>query len=426
MIMAEWENHLAGHFDLYLPLLSPWSYLFGSYSLLVVQWAAIVAAGVGIRKLLVEQHAVLARMAQWAFFMFYGVHNALAFDYHSNVVAAALLPWLFLALQREQLRQASLWALLILIGKENMSLWMVFIALGLAWEYRHHPAIRRWCWQWTSISAVYFVVVVGVVMPLLSHTDEYRGFLYSQLGEGPLQAVVYLLQHPLQAFQLWFYADLRDALPDPYKMELWKFMLYSGGALLLFRPHWFLMLVPILAQKLWHDNPYMWGIGGQYSIELAPILIIGVFGGLARWPLRSWSLAIGLLQWAGIIAISAQNMNETVVFNEKSRLRIFAQEHYQQPAIQVEEVHALLQSIPPEAAVAAHAALVPHLALREHIYQFPRVGEANYLLLCPAMGTYPLSWECYEEVLQQQLHLRDWIFEGDYGGVLCYRRQPSY
>ncbi len=422
MIMAEWENHLAGHFDGLLPLLSPLSWLFGSWTLLLIQWAAIVWAGVGIRRLIAPQQAVLARLAQLAFYTFYGVHNALAFDYHSNVLAAALLPWLFLAVQRQQLKKASVLAVLILLAKENMSLWMVFICLALAWEYRHHRAIRRWGIRGAGISAGYFLLIVGLVMPLLSHTDEYRGFLYSQLGEGPLQALVYILQHPLDAFQLWFYADLRDALPDPYKMELWEFVLYSGGALLLFRPAWLLMLFPIFAQKLWHDNPYMWGIGGQYSIEFAPVLIIGVFEALARWPLRTLSLPIGLVQLAAVVMINARNYEETVVFNEKSRLRIFSEEHYTQTAVDVEAVHALLEQIPPDAAVSAHAALVPHLALREHIYQFPRIGEATHLLLCPSMGTYPLSWECYEEVSQQQWALGGWKWEGDFGGVHYYTR----
>ena len=41
---------LSDHFDLYLPLLSPLVYMFGSYTLLVVQIAAVLLGGWGIYK----------------------------------------------------------------------------------------------------------------------------------------------------------------------------------------------------------------------------------------------------------------------------------------------------------------------------------------------------------------------------------------
>ena len=421
MIMAVFENHLAGHFDLYLPLFSPLTWAFGSRTLLTVQWLAVLFGGVGIRRFFEPGDWRMALLAQWAFYSFYGIHNALGFDYHSNVVAACLLPWLFLALHKNELKKAAFWGLLIIVAKENMSLWLVFVFTALAWQYRFDLRRRNWSLKAAGIAAVYFILISMWIIPALSQTDEYRGFLYSQLGDSPLETLVYLFQFPGHSFKLLYYADIRDALPDPWKLELHRFILFSGGWLLLFQPKWIWMILPIYAQKLWHDNPYIWGIGGQYSVEFTPILILGAFSVVLKISsARRWVVAVLLM--SGLIFISAQNMDETEVFNEKSRIRIFSSEHYRNEVLDVEAVQRLLEQIPEAAAVSAQSPFVPHLALREHCFQFPLIRQSEYLLISPAVGSYPLSWECYEEVINEQLTSGQWKEVGTEGGASLYQR----
>ena len=64
---------------------------------------------------------------------------------------------------------------------------------------------------------------------------------------------------------------------DFVKMELYVLLLVSGLFFLLKKPQYLLMLLPIFFQKLFHDYYAMWGISGQYSIEFAPIMAIGIF-----------------------------------------------------------------------------------------------------------------------------------------------------
>ena len=52
MFLTEPRSVLSAHFDLYLVLLSPLVYIFGSYTLLVVQIAAVLLGGWGIYKLI--------------------------------------------------------------------------------------------------------------------------------------------------------------------------------------------------------------------------------------------------------------------------------------------------------------------------------------------------------------------------------------
>lgn len=425
MLLAFHENHLASHFDFYLPLFSPLSWIFGTWTLLIIQWAAILWAGVGVRKYLEQDSPLIARLAQIGFYAFYGIHNALAFDYHSNVIAACIVPWLFISLKNQNFRNAWIWLILIWVGKENMSLWTTFIGLGWAISNWKSKEQRKWGLVASLTSVAYFLLVMGILIPSISQTDEYRGFLYQfNLGDTPGEAMVYVLTHPLEAFQYFFYHKLTDPEPAPNKMELFHFLLISGMGLLVFRPAWLLMIFPILAQKLWHDSPYMWGIGSQYSVEFAPILILGVFEMLARFPIQSWAKVVACTQLFGILAINWQNSQETIVYNEKLRLRIFQKEHYDQPAAVIRHVHRYMKNnIPEDASISAASPLVPHLAFRDNIYEFPLLRGAEHIILVPWISVYPIDPKCYDEFMEELHATKEWELIHNEGGLIHYRRK---
>ena len=104
----EAENLLADHFDLYLPLFSPLSWLFGSYTLLLVQISALLLGGLGVYRFFESQSKSIAFWAMFWYLSFYGVFAAVSFDYHSNVVASCVVPWIFLAFQKNKVWKAFL------------------------------------------------------------------------------------------------------------------------------------------------------------------------------------------------------------------------------------------------------------------------------------------------------------------------------
>jgi uncharacterized membrane protein len=89
--------YLALHVSLWALLVSPFYYIFGSYTLLIFQNLALIFAGAGLVKLgkiLQLKDGVLI----WVLIQFYvsfAIYAALAFDYHDNVIGACFLPWLF-------------------------------------------------------------------------------------------------------------------------------------------------------------------------------------------------------------------------------------------------------------------------------------------------------------------------------------------
>ena len=127
------QNILSDHFDLYLMIFSPLVLIFGSYTLLIVQIAAVLLGGWGIYKLitLYTDNNLMPLLATATFIFSFGIIQALAFDYHSNVVTAMMLPWLLYFIKKKNFGLSSLFVVLFVIGKENMSLWLFFVAIGL-------------------------------------------------------------------------------------------------------------------------------------------------------------------------------------------------------------------------------------------------------------------------------------------------------
>lgn len=62
----------------------------------------------------------------------------------------------------------------------------------------------------------------------------------------------------------------------------------------------------------------------------------------------------------------------------------------------VSATYEILGLIPNKAKVSASSVLVPHLALRETIYQYPVVNDAEYIVLLNSGAKYPLSDQQFE------------------------------
>jgi len=293
------ENLLADHFDLYLIIFSPLSLLFGSYTLLIVQLVAVLAGGWGVYRYfsLNKTNLGLALMATAYYYLFFGNFSAISFDYHSNVVASALVPWLFVFVKQRKLGLTTLMVILIVVAKENISLWLAFIALALSLEYRHDRTLRNYLLLVFILCLGYFVLITSVVMPWFSNDSVYPHFHYSVLGSNSAEALLFLIKHPWESLKVLFINHINHPLGDYIKAELHILLLVAGLPLLLRKPHFFLMLIPIYFQKLFHDNVAMWGIDGQYSVEFAPIMAIGVFSVIETSANIRMKKYMGILWW---------------------------------------------------------------------------------------------------------------------------------
>jgi uncharacterized membrane protein len=386
------ENLLADHFDFYLIIFSPLTFIFGTATLLIVQISAVLFGGIGIYTYFksLNKSNIIACAAALFFFSFFGVFSAIAFDYHSNVVAASLVPWLFYLINKKRLISSFLLLLLILVSKENISLWLVFICFGLAIEHRKNAYLRNYLIFSATFSGLYFITITSLVMPAFANSGNYPHFHYSYLGSNYSEALIQLISHPLDAITVLFTNHLDYPTGDYIKTELHLLLIISGLPFLLKKPQYLLMLVPIYFQKLFHDNYNMWGVGYQYSVEFAPVMAIGIFMVISEFKhikhVKIASIVVVLLAVASTIRI----MDYTVCFTDKSRIRFYSTSHYKKD-YPIKLVYKQLELIPDDAVVSAQAPFLPHLALRNSIYQFPKIKDAEYLIYSLSESTYPLT-----------------------------------
>jgi len=104
----------------------------------------------------------------------------------------------------------------------------------------------------------------------------------------------------------------------------------------------------------------------------------------------------------------------------KPALQFYRAAHYHR-SFSVGNAYQALRLIPEGAAVSAASQLVPHLAFRDYIYEFPHVGNATYIALLPNS----LPWLPYEELEGKIASYRsspDWRTIYEEGGVVILKR----
>ena len=420
------ENLLADHFDLYLILFSPLSLLFKTYTLLILQIFFILLGGLGIYKYfsLSPESAKSALYATIYFYLIFGVFAAVSYDYHSNTVAASLVPWFFYFVRQRKIVLSSLMLMIILVSKENISLWAAFICLGFALEYRKEPYLKKYLILASLFCLAYFITITSLVMPWISNNFIYSDFKYSYLGNNSFEAALHLLQHPLESAKALFINHNNTPHGDHVKAELHILLLFSGLPLLVFKPQYFLMLVPIYFQKLYHDNYAMWGIGGQYSIEFAPILAIGIFMVINELHNQRLAKLISIIVLLMVLICTVRTMDKTVFFTNKSAIRFYQASHYTRD-YSVKKVYEELSAIPDDAVVSAQSPFLPHLAYRDNIYQFPIIKDAEYVIYSDKESPYPMNQSAFDSLTSALEGSDKWnkIYKGD--GLTILKKSVS-
>ena len=414
MIMQpSFDNVLADHFSLYPIIVSPFYWIFGSYTMLVFQWGSILFGGLGIYKFvhLISKSQKLATIAVIHFFSIWGIYSALSFDYHDNVVAAMLVPWFLYYYRKEKYFKSILFFVFILISKENMALWAGFIALGLSFR---HIINKEWSRLklsgfLTFTAFLYFIVILKLIIPELSNTDGvYLHHSFNALGSNFGEVIINIFKHPIRAIELLFENHSGDSFYDGIKLETYIALILAGGWALFFYPEYLIMILPILAQKMFNDLPIRWGISDHYSIEFAPILVIGLYTFLNKIKKRKVQVSILTLF---LCAISCFKFMEkrTSEYYKKDNTRFYSAEHWKRN-FDVAAVHEVLQTIPDSLRVSAQSPIAPHLAFRDYIYHYPFKGDANCIVLLTAEeNKYPFTEDQYQDEIKKLLESEDWF-----------------
>ncbi len=419
------ENLLSDHFDLYLILFSPLSYIFGNYTLLVVQITAVIIGAWGVYKylLLKFDKENFAALGMVHFCLFFGIYSALSFDYHSNVVAAMLAPWLFYFFEQKKYYNYILLMLFMIMAKETISLWCFCINLGLMFQHRKEKKAFILLSVMALVSVSYFLVLVKIIMPTLAASGKYDHFKYHILGTDINNAISQIIKHPIDTFLNLFRNYTNDTNLNGIKTEFYTFTLLSGGVLLFFRPAYLVMLVSPLCVKMFNDNPTIWGIDCHYSIEFASIITIGAFTIIGSHINDKFMKHFAVLLCCSSAYITHQLMNDCVFYHPYERMNIFNSNHYNQP-YNVAKIHKAIELIPDTATISVQSPFVPHLAYRNNCFTLPLVKHSEYIFASKSeQGCYPISYFELRQLLKDTIATNRWQIIADDTTVTILKRK---
>lgn len=418
-------TYFATHFSPISFLYVPFYYLFGSYTLLIIQILAILGGGYGIFRysLISTGNRTLSHIVMIFFFGIWGIYSALSFDFHNNVVGAMLLPWFIYFLRRGKRWSCLIIFSLILMCQENMALWMVFITAGLLFLPGFKGKRERIFIASLLISSfIWFIIVMQIIGPALNPDRANQLSRYSHLG-GSLPAIVLnIVGHPLQTARLLFANILEDEIYSGIKRELHLMVLLSGGIALIFRPQYLIMLIPVYAQKLFANDYALWGINYQYSIEFAPVLALAMVDTLSL--IRKPVLKLAIMIMVTLVTyISTFSVTESRISKWYTRVnaRFYSAEHYR-TNIDIISVRRAIRLVPDNVPVSVNSELAPHLARRQKLYHFPIIKDAEYILLLQGnRSTYPLTEKEYREMITELRNSSEYLIENDDPDILILK-----
>lgn len=419
------ENILAHDFDLYLIIFAPLSFLFGSYTLLIVQIIAILSGGYGIYRymLLIKASHTLSFFASLHFFVFFGIFSALLHEYQSFAVAAMLIPWFFYYVQKEKLKTAVLIFILMLISNENTSLFVSFICLGMLFNYHKNKRLIIYLIELALIAFAYYLIVTEFIMPYFSNSGKPPQFEHSGVGETYLESIGWIIAHPVLTLKMILFSHINVPGAEYVKIELHVYLLVSGLILLIARPQYILMIIPVYFHKLLSDQHTLWGADALYTAGFAPIITIGLFSYIKTF----WSLK-ARNTWAMIFTVASLVVTIWFMFRPVypacKHLQVQNKQRYYRIG-EMKKIHQYLNKVPDKGIISVPNPLYPNLAYRDSITVFPDIHTANYIVYIKNVDTFTQSGKNYDTLAFELINSEDWEVMVQKGGFYILKRRDK-
>jgi uncharacterized membrane protein len=318
--------------------------------LLQVVFLAIPAISVyliGTRRL----SSTLAGLAMAAAYLaFPALQWAAIWHFHPETLAAGFLGLAALAADRQRWWQMAVWVALALLCKEDVGL--VVAGFGaLLWTTGHATVGRRTL----AAGLGWFLLTALLLIPLTNgRPSPHLELNYGITGSGPSVVVDAV---PTLAENVW--RNVTTGKGDTYLLLI--FAPFLGLPLL--APRWLLPVAPPVLLNLAATHGYQQEIRYQYLATAAPFLALAAIAGLravARRRVVLVSLLVTLVAVAGYVDHRAGPAPWSKEFPRPA-----------EDGPVSEARREALNLIDPAAPVSAQYNLVPHLAHRPHIYEFP-------------------------------------------------------
>ena len=299
--------------------------------------------------------------------------NAAAWDFHPISIAVPLLSLGLLAIERKQAGLLILASILLFACKEHMGL--AVAGLGLLYAMRN----RAWSMGLGIFLAgiVAFILIVAVVMPSYSLTDQHPMFSenigqlsrYAWLGGNPVEVIKKIGLEPVFVIRTIM---AMGGLEYIFLLLMPFLFLSLGGA------SWLLPAVADLLVNLLSANPMPRSISSYHSVTLVPIVAVAAIYGSYRLARTVKSIKSDFLSYL-VLLISL------VLGYRFAPLPLPGSENYWMATHlvsaddpQVSNIKSLIR----DGSVSAQANVGAHYSQRTVIHYYPqKVGEVDFIIL---------------------------------------------
>ncbi|MCX4821545.1 DUF2079 domain-containing protein [Streptomyces sp. NBC_01142] len=259
---------LGDHFSPILAVLAPLYWLWRSPAVLLIAQAALIAAS-SLPLMLWARRSLGSGPAVAIGFCYgtsWGIASAIGFDFHEVAFAVPLIASSAAALGNGRLRAAAIWALPLVLVKEDLGLTVAVIGILIAWR-----GDRRLGFSVSVIGFGSSLVEMLVVLPLLSTAGGFGRlkWLQEEGGGGP-GGVGNLIHH----------FTIGVITPE---VKVTSLVLVLAPVLFLcLRSPLMLIALPTFLWRFASSYPGHWGTSYHYSLILMPIVFSAFIDCLAR------------------------------------------------------------------------------------------------------------------------------------------------
>jgi uncharacterized membrane protein len=357
-------NILGDHFSPVTALLAPFYRLFPTpVTLLVAQAALFALSAVPVTRaaaMLLGRRRGLALGI--AYGLSWGVQRAVDFDFHEICFAVPLIAFSLEALLARRWHRALLWALPLILVKEDLGLTVAAIAIVVAVRSRREsPRTVEYAVGVAAAGVAATLVTLLVVIPAFNTTGGYDYWNKVDGGFSPF-----------------------DGAGTKLRTLAWLLIPTSG--LLALRSPLFAVALPTLGWRFLSSDDHYWGTDWHYSAVLMPIVFLALADALTstrhspNTRLRSYAHHLPTAVVSAALALTTAL--PLSVLTESATYRIPAR---------VTAVEHLLDRIPDGATVEADIGPTSRLASRCRVFWVgnTRGIEPDYIALDNSTGWVP-------------------------------------
>ena len=331
---------------------------------------AVQAVSVGVAAILLFllartrlRHPWLAVLVAGTFLFAPTLHEGLAFDYHSEMLAPAFIFGGLLLLHHGRTITGVTALLGTLLLKEDAALVLIGLALPL-WLMREHRAAAA-----LALSGLFWIVlVVGLYMPWVRGESSDLEARYAHLGSGAGGIATGIASNPIAAIE--------HALGPAPRSAIGRLVATHAG-LPLAAPFSLLAAAPVAGLQFLSSHQPQQELRLQYGAQVLPLVSVATVEGLRRLERSRRSPRI-VPSTMTLLAVGT-----TVGFLMSSPFSPLSGRDLS-PAITPEHDEAIregMERIPDGASVSAQSGLAAHLSQREAIWEFPVLMNAEFVIL---------------------------------------------